>query len=356
MKMTNRLEVVYSGYENTTEEKYVAIDCDAISSREVMLNNIVLKATKNRPIKIGNSTYDIGSCLTSGLQPDYWLTLRCGEGLICIGVSEKIITCLLEPLLSGVKFSELEKNIQLAAIEVACDSWFTVFESNVKDQISVLNISKCEPEVRDNTFYVIYSLSQNGVEKESLHMRCYEDLAFHVGSSIQQILDSRSSKDSIDKVTLLVTATLGSTELLHCDIAKLAPGDVVLIRNRVSDDSEHVGIRVGSTNHMMGKFDRNGISITSQIEEVGMDKQIESENIADASGLLSVQLNFDVGSIEMPVSEFVELTEGCVLKMNRDIDSPIKIMCGPRLVGHGELVEIDGKMLGVRIVRLLGSN
>lgn len=66
---------------------------------------------------------------------------------------------------------------------------------------------------------------------------------------------------------------------------------------------------------------------------------------------LPVELVFEIGRCELPLSEIRKLGEGSVLPAAASTTNAVNILANGRLVGSGELVKI-GAGLGVRVVRL----
>jgi flagellar motor switch protein FliN len=64
-----------------------------------------------------------------------------------------------------------------------------------------------------------------------------------------------------------------------------------------------------------------------------------------------VQLTVTLGSAELPVGKLFALTNGEVLALDRDVDAPVDIRLGSKLVARGLLVAA-GDRFGVRITEL----
>ncbi len=72
----------------------------------------------------------------------------------------------------------------------------------------------------------------------------------------------------------------------------------------------------------------------------------------DAFDAIPVRLGFDLGARTMPLGEVRQLRPGETLILDSEIASaPISLRANGKCIGHGELVEIDGR-LGVRIIDL----
>jgi type III secretion protein Q len=75
-----------------------------------------------------------------------------------------------------------------------------------------------------------------------------------------------------------------------------------------------------------------------------------AELIADPDEL-PVQLAFEVGRLEIMLGDLRKLGPGSVLELSRSRDELVRVTAQGRLIGHGELVEVEGAV-AVRMVQL----
>src|SRR5262249_28325517 len=67
-------------------------------------------------------------------------------------------------------------------------------------------------------------------------------------------------------------------------------------------------------------------------------------------GVLPVSMHVIVAEKEMTLAEANGLVPGTIIELQRDKSNVVQLALNGRIVGHGELVDIDGK-LGVRIAK-----
>jgi flagellar motor switch protein FliN/FliY len=72
--------------------------------------------------------------------------------------------------------------------------------------------------------------------------------------------------------------------------------------------------------------------------------------------LLDVRLTLsvEVGRVQMPVREVMELGPGSIVELQRAAGEPVEIYANGRCIGHGEIVVV-GDQFGVRIGELGGA-
>jgi len=72
---------------------------------------------------------------------------------------------------------------------------------------------------------------------------------------------------------------------------------------------------------------------------------------ASALDELPVRLDFELGQLELPLSEVAVLGPGHVFELARDENQPVDILANGRLIGRGRIVTVAGT-LAVQIVHL----
>lgn len=85
----------------------------------------------------------------------------------------------------------------------------------------------------------------------------------------------------------------------------------------------------------------------SDVDTEGTDAG-EGRNI---NALLNVSLNVRVvlGHSRMQISELLELTKGSVIELDRKVGETVDVMINDRLVARGDLVKVDGGLIGVAL-------
>lgn len=67
---------------------------------------------------------------------------------------------------------------------------------------------------------------------------------------------------------------------------------------------------------------------------------------------LSIRVSFDIGESQLSISELRNLSRGYIFEMGRDVQQAVTIRANGRIIGEGELIDIEGKT-GVVIKRIL---
>jgi flagellar motor switch protein FliN/FliY len=70
-------------------------------------------------------------------------------------------------------------------------------------------------------------------------------------------------------------------------------------------------------------------------------------------GFVPIEITVSVGRARPAVRDLLRLARDAVLPLDRRIDDPVELFVGDRLIGRGELVELDGEQAGQLGVRLI---
>lgn len=138
-------------------------------------------------------------------------------------------------------------------------------------------------------------------------------------------------------------------QLSHVQLA-----DIALLSGIDGIEHSHVLLRNGAGRvyraTLSDKSD-NQLILNSGI--ITMPDDIQNE-VLDSINDIPVRLSFDVGEVILPFDMVQKLTEGSVVDLNYPITPMVTIRSNNKVIGTGELVDIDGKK-GVRISQLFSA-
>ena len=69
----------------------------------------------------------------------------------------------------------------------------------------------------------------------------------------------------------------------------------------------------------------------------------------DAIFGVKLEVRVVLGRNRMPISELLNLTKGSVIELDRRVGEPVDLMINDRMVARGDLVRVQGDMLGVAL-------
>lgn len=146
-----------------------------------------------------------------------------------------------------------------------------------------------------------------------------------------------------------------STDVTLAALKAAATGDVVL-----ADALPDNEVLVVCGECLVWRAQRDGsklrlVSSRLRPETIGLGRwmmggMLERE---EATGLdeIPVRLSFELGRLELPLSEVAILGPGHVFELARDENQPVDILANGRLIGRGRIVTVAGT-IGVQIVHL----
>ena len=69
----------------------------------------------------------------------------------------------------------------------------------------------------------------------------------------------------------------------------------------------------------------------------------------DLLGDISVRVTVEVGSASLTLASLLDLGEGSVLELDRQVDEPLDLLVNGTLIARGEIVETNGRF-GIRVI------
>lgn len=74
------------------------------------------------------------------------------------------------------------------------------------------------------------------------------------------------------------------------------------------------------------------------------DRAVKMDLLAD----ISVRVTVEVGSASLTLASLLDLGEGSVLELDRQVNDPLDLLVNGTLVARGEIVETNGRF-GIRV-------
>ena len=176
---------------------------------------------------------------------------------------------------------------------------------------------------------------------------------------------ARRGRLSAARVTLPME--IGRTRITRAEFAELATGDVILF--------EEFGPRPpfgGALSLRLGRgaisawLDGEGLTVIKGFELGGggmdgkadpNDRMSEEGRAREEGGTdallreLPVEVVCELGRVTMSGRELLELRPGAVIPIGRPLAGPVDLTVGGRVVGRGELVDVEGE-IGVRLIQV----
>ncbi|MFC6639662.1 FliM/FliN family flagellar motor switch protein [Sulfitobacter sediminilitoris] len=84
-------------------------------------------------------------------------------------------------------------------------------------------------------------------------------------------------------------------------------------------------------------------------KEIAKGEAKDGGKSLDAIFGVKLEVRVVLGRNRMPISELLNLTKGSVIELDRRVGEPVDLMINDRMVARGDLVRVQGDMLGVAL-------
>ncbi len=172
--------------------------------------------------------------------------------------------------------------------------------------------------------------------------RLYRDLI----GRIAQI--SSGQEEAPYSVHLYPRIELASVQLARQDVNEIGKGDVVVLDRRIEPDHIPVRLALGSGLQIIGVLTGETIMVEG-VERVASQDSLSADDIDS----INVTVKFDVGTLGMSFGDLKTIRPGHTFVIGRRVDRVVHIHCNGKLIGIGELVQVDDRS-GVRVLEIFG--
>ena len=251
-------------------------------------------------------------------------------------------------LISGGDITRVPADLRSELVETALKPLLEPLRKKTKAKIKVINFLTHKPtEVGDMS--IGFNLVDSHNNQTKIIMVMHEKLA-PVIEKMMRHWPSRGGHQWEQHVTAL-WLEVGSTDLTIQELARIDLGDVLMMDRSEDIQNHKLCLRNGSGNIYKAKLSTHQLILESGMVTMSDETQTEKLNSIDD---IPVRLSFDLGEIILPFSAVKGLTEGSVVDLNQPISQAVTIRSSNKIVGFGELVDIDGKK-GIRISNLFSN-
>ncbi len=152
----------------------------------------------------------------------------------------------------------------------------------------------------------------------------------------------------------------GRIQLPAQSVQTLALGDVLLLPADAYPRSDTLSLILPDGMRILAKF-AQGVATVSHVMSdskntptpAGAEKKPSTPELSLDE--LPVTLSFDVGNKTLPLKELKSLKPGYTFTLEHSVEAPVFIRANGRLVGQGELVQIE-EHVGVRVLSFLDND
>lgn len=327
----------------------------------IRLNNLLLNKALGFSFQL-DSERIIYIRLTPGdfqtqLQCPIGLTISLGNTTAGLWLSGWPQADRLEQLIPPAMLAKLPENLAISVVESIQAGLLQQAEKALRLNVSVQSLY-AEPHTPLYTLPIGFELQEVSAESKQV-LRVITGLLVvdpQLYPHLQERLRAWPSDDNQDwdEHITRVHFELARQQFSMQELNQLELADILLLPQTDFQDSGHIRVRLDSGEYCEASFNstqKDTLTITT-----GWNSMSDNEQKANINHIaqLPVQLSFDLGEKTMTFNEVRQLKPGYILELSGALPEIVQIRSHNRLIGSGELVEINGRV-GVRILKLFGK-
>lgn len=327
----------------------------------VRLNNILLNKSSEITVpvddkRVAHFRIQPGASDTQHLCP-ISMTLELGGTIAGLWLSAWPLAERIKQFLPEGLLHQLPENLAISIIESALAPLLSQAETGLGLQLTLQAMS-ADPLSTQYTMPIGFTIQILEQEKRQMLQEVFGVLMLdpHLYMHIQERLRHWSSDTNPDweehdtPLWLEISRVVFSMQ----EINQLQPSDLILLEDTRFEDEGLLRLCLDSGYCCEATLSQTTPStLTINTEWMPMSDNEQKQNIEHISQI-PVQLSFDVGEKTLSFNEVRQLRPGYILELSKSLPEIIQIRSQHRLIGTGELVEINGR-IAVRIINLFNK-
>jgi type III secretion protein Q len=320
----------------------------AIVSRDALSNRNIL-CRRRAAMHVGwldeDWMFDLGSAYAS--EPsDYFVDCDWGGARVLVGISRESLHELAQMVMPGEPPARWPPPVMAAAIEFVATALATSVEAATRKSLRIVSIVQ-RPDAR------------------ALHSHAWEAWSQERALAGELLLDGTASRflaaalreqptvpSDADWAGLPLRLRLvaGWVDLSTSMLRSIARRDVVLLDECLLSGNNQLMVMVSPRLGILCALEDRALRVLKGVHEIMADVD---DTVAAASGLMDdvpIRLTFDLGEREISLGDLRSIEPGYLFNLGRDLKSTVSIRANGRLIGDGELVDIEGRV-GVSVLR-----
>lgn len=285
-------------------------------------------------------------------------SFRWGKDLLELRCPASLIQEILQSLEPGLQFASLPPALAGLLLDAALLSLIMAFERFSGREAAILSMDR---DLSDKLPEGLSLLLEDGAKRWHLHLSSVSGQNNERRATAALLGLWPIAPRAMPEFPLPAALRLGVTCLPYAAVASLRRDDAVLLQSHeakgarlVIAESWTAAAYRQSDKWCLGEAPKPAVC-NQQKEWIMHDDNPGLEAPANAAlsspDELPIKLVFDIGHLEIKLAELRELGPESVLELGRGRSELVRINAHGRLIGYGELVEVEGAV-AVRVVRL----
>lgn len=197
-------------------------------------------------------------------------------------------------------------------------------------------------------------LGDPGVGRPSAVLHVDEAIGAVLTTALERLPGAGSAPERWSGLPVELILGLGQSRLTAEEFRGLASGDIVLLPSSMPVNAAlELMLRRADQPLAVAHLQRGQLLI-DRLVAAAMSEPVHTPDAPSAPldpDSLPIRIDFDLGSLTLPLRELRAIQPGYSFELDRPEAQAVRIVVGSRVIGHGELIQIDDR-LGVRVTAL----
>jgi type III secretion system YscQ/HrcQ family protein len=255
----------------------------------------------------------------------------------------------IDSYLDGKTLKELPLKLRIALLETALKPLLSAITQHATPQFRILNFINLKlPKL--SAFSLELRLRDERTEEKikvliPMHNKLYPVM--------RKIFDRWPKRENYfwHQQAIRVYLEAGTLELSYQELNQLELSDILLME--VEDTNKlTLRLRLPSGDTFPTEMS-SPMQLTIQSGIQTMSDEHNDENLTSIQQI-PIRLSFDLGDLEIPFEQLQYFKQGHIIDLKKPVSQSVTIRSLNRVIGTGELVEVDGNM-AVKIVKLFSQ-
>lgn len=352
-------------------DQVVALKPKKFSQPEMEWNNRITLCSSTLHYQFGNTPFEFKIQPKNNTRPSqhmHCIKLKAGKHFFWITINQWPTSYIsghsdFFPLIHSTS-----KNVRNMTVEVILTPVLNWVEKATGLSITVHDYFVSSPNLKEYLSFSFYYDDANDLCMGQLSLSEALKMPFY---SLLDRWTTRQEK-TFDSLRLPTKLVIGSTAITIIELNTIEIGDVILMDQNIYSEGNRMWAHFPPSTLITlkkepqavadSKSNNNENHLPEVVVEAVTESQVPNQSPTDNSGnqtrannspidKLEVQLDFDIGSVSLPLSQIKQLKPGYIFSVDRPLDRSVYISCNGQRLAGGELVDINGS-IGVRVKKI----
>jgi type III secretion protein Q len=268
-----------------------------------------------------------------------------GGARLLVGIARASLDELAGAAMPGPEPARWPMPVLLAALEYAASRLAAAVESATRKSLRIVSLEQ-RPDIAGLDAYAWHARSHDRELAGELLVDATAGRFLAAALREQPVVPTAENWNALPMRLRLVA---GWVDLSASALRSIAQRDVVLLDECLLSRDNRLMALLSPRLGLLCELDGCALRVLEGVQEIMGDVD---DSVAASSGLMDdvpVRLTFDLGEREISLGDLRSLEPGYLFNLGRDPKSTVSIRANGRLIGDGELVDIEGRV-GVSVL------